>query len=383
MRQIAYPAALGSCVLGAGGSPVWAAEWSITPSYSASVDYESNRRLAADAKGSDATVLAVDFRFKRALEDMEFTLEPHYAFRRFTDPSLGNGDDRSLNAGFNSIGERSTLKLTASYWDQSTLTTELLETGIVSADTHRRASQAGASWNWNQTDRRALVAQLSYMDVSYYGQGAKSLPGYRYPSGSVGERFSFSERGSFTLSAYGSRLQSDTQGNSSRSVGLQTEIAYQFSERTSIDASLGESSRVLSGKNGYGTDVSVSVNHSLSLGRLSFGYTRSLVPYGTGFLVEQQLFTASIAHQLSDYLDSNLAFLRIQNNQTAVRLHIDRPDYNSLAASLNWHPAETWSVGARVEAIRTQVFGVPGQNLTAWRSAITLTWSPMPKSRSW
>src|SRR6202011_3032593 len=181
MRQIAYPAALGSCVLGAGGSPVWAAEWSITPSYSASVDYESNRRLAADAKGSDATVLAVDFRFKRALEDMEFTLEPHYAFRRFTDPSLGNGDDRSLNAGFNSIGERSTLKLTASYWDQSTLTTELLETGIVSADTHRRASQAGAAWNWNQTDRRTLVAQLNHMDVSYYGQAARSLPGYRYP----------------------------------------------------------------------------------------------------------------------------------------------------------------------------------------------------------
>jgi hypothetical protein len=347
------------------------------------VDYESNRRLAADAKSSDATVLTADLRFKRALEEMEFTIEPRYAFRRFTDPSVGNGDDRSVNAGYNWVGERSNLKLTASYWDQSTLTTELLETGIVSADTHRRASQAGAAWNWNQTERRALVAQLSYMDVSYYGQAAKSLPGYRYPSGSVGERFSFSERGSFTLSAYGSRLQSDTQGNSSRSAGLQAEIVYQFSEQTNIDASIGESSRVLSGKNGYGTDASVSLNHSLFLGKVSLGYTRSLVPYGSGFLVEQQMFTASIAQQLSAYLDSNLAFLRIQNNQTAVRLHIDRPDYNSLAASLNWHPAQTWSVGARVEAIRTQVFGVSGQNLTAWRSAITITWSPFPKARSW
>jgi hypothetical protein len=383
MRQIAYPAALGSCVLGAGASPVWAAEWSITPNYSASVDYDSNRLLLAHGKSSDATVLAVDLRFKRALEDMEFTIEPRYAFRRFTDPSLGNGDDRSVNAGFNRVGERSNLNLTASYWDQSTLTTELLQTGIVSADTHRRASQAAATWNWNQTDRRSLIAQLSYMDVSYYGQAARYFPGFRYPSGSVGERFAFSERGSFTLSAYGSRLQSDTQGNSSRSVGLQAEIIYQFSERTNIDASIGESSRVLSGESSHGTDGSVSLNHSLFLGKVSFGYTRSLVPYGSGFLVEQQLFTASIAHPLSPYLDFNLSLFRIQNNETAVRLRIDRPNYNSLAASLNWHPAETWSVGARLEAVRTQVFGLPAETATGLRSAITITWTPFPKSRSW
>ena len=383
MRQMAYPAALGSCVLGAGASPLWAAEWSITPIYSSSVDYDSNRRLLREAKGSEAAVLAVDLKFKRALEDLEFTLEPHYALRRFTDSSLGNGDDRSVNGGINWARERSTLNLSASYWDQSTLITELLQTGLVSGNTHRRLGQAGASWNWNQTERRSLIAQLSYDHVSYYGQGAAFLPGYRYPSGAVGERMLFSERGSFTLSAFGSTLQSDTPGNSSHEVGIRAQVIYAFSEKTNLDAAIGESSRVLSGGSSHGTDAAVTVNHSLFLGSVSLGYNRSLVPYGTGFLVERQQLTATFVRPLTPYLDSNLSFVRIQNNQNTVLLRLDRRNYNSLSAGLNWHPAETWTVGGRVEELRTQTPDAAAEPVQAWRSSITITWAPLPKARSW
>src|SRR3977135_1556925 len=97
-------------------------------------------------------------------------------------------------------------QMTASFSDQSTLTSELLETGIVSIDTHRQQTQAGGTWSWSQTERRQLITQLSYIDVSYYGQGRASLPGFRYPSGSVGERFGLSEKGSLTVSAFGSAL---------------------------------------------------------------------------------------------------------------------------------------------------------------------------------
>jgi hypothetical protein len=347
------------------------------------MDYDSNRRLLVGSKGSGASVLAVDLKFKRALEDMEFTIEPRYAFRRFTDPALGNGDDRSVNAGFNRVGERSTLNLTAAWWDQSTLTTELLETGIVSADTHRRMGQASAAWNWNQTERRALIAQLSYADVSYYGQNAQLLPGYRYPSGSLGERLFFSERGSFTLSAFGSRLMSDTRGNSSHELGIQAQVTYQLCEQTSLDASVGESSRVLANESSHGTNASVALNHSLLLGNLSLGYTRSLVPYGVGFLVERQQITAEVKRPLTAYLESSLSYLRVQNNQAAVLLRIDRPNYNSLAASLNWRPVETWTLGARLEAVRSQIADREADTVSAWRGAITATWTPFPKSRSW
>jgi hypothetical protein len=107
------------------------------------------------------------------------------------------------------------------------------------------------------------------------------------------------------------------------------------------------------------------------------------VPYGTGFLVQQQQFTAGFSRPLSPYLDYNVAFLRIQNNDIAVLLRVDRPSYNSLSAGLNWHPAETWSVAARLEAVRTQLIGVAGPTVTGWGSSVTVTWAPFPMSRSW
>jgi hypothetical protein len=383
MRQIAYPAALGSCVLGAGSTPLRAAEWSIIPLYTTSVDYDSNRRLLLDARGSEATVLTADVRFKRAMEDLDYSIEPRYSFRRYTDGTLGNGDDRSLWGALNWGGERFSLNLTASYWDQSTLTTELLETGIVSGNTHRRMGQAGANFTWSQTERRALVAQFSYLDVKYHGQAAALLPGYRYPSGLLGERFSFSERGTLTVSAYGSVLDSSTQGNSSHSLGLQAELVYLFSELTNVDASIGESRRVLTGASSRGTDASISLSHTMLLGRATANYTRSLVPYGTGFLVERQQFTASMTRPLSQTLDSTLSFLRVQNNETAVLLRLDRRTYNSLALSLNWRPAETWSVGGQIEGIRSQLPDLAGQAVKGWRSSLTITWTPIPTSRSW
>lgn len=379
MRQFVVPAALGSCC----APGVMAAEWSITPSYTASVDYDSNRRLLSDGKASDAAVLDIDVLFKRALEDLQLTFEPRYIFRRFTDPQLGNGDDRSAKLGANWLGERSTFSWMTSYWDQSTLTTELLETGIVSADTHRRTFQSQASASWNQTERRSLIAQLSYTDVAYYGANAKFFPGYRYPSGTLGERFLFNERGSISVSAFGSLLKSGTEGDSSRELGAQAEINYSFSERTSIDASVGRSTRKLGGETGSGTDASVNIRYALYRGELTAGYVRSLVPYGIGFLVEQQRYTAAYSRPLTPYLSTDASFIRVQNNETAVLLRVDRPNYNSLSWGLTWRPLETWSFGARVAAVRAGLVGPGSPHVNGWNSVVSVTWYPFPKSRSW
>jgi hypothetical protein len=384
MRQFAHPAALGSCCAMVGGiAPVRAAEWLITPTYSASADHVDNRRLLATHDNSESAVLAVDLKFEKALEDMQFFLEPRYSFRRFSDHTLGNGDDRSVIGGATWTGERSLLSLTANYWDQSTLFTEVLETGLITGNTHRRMEQLGANYMFGLTERRSLIAQLSYQNVKYYGEGTEFLPGYRYESGSVGERFAFNERGSVSVSAYGSVLQSDADGGSSHSIGLQAELIYQFTERTNLDASLGESSRVLSGKSSNGTDASITLSHQMLLGRLSVAYTRSLFPYGSGFLVERQQYTASFTHALAPTLDTTLSALRFQNNETAVLLRIDRRSYNSASWALNWHPTETWQAGWRIEGVQSQLPTLEGERVRGWNTSVSLVWTPRPKPRSW
>jgi len=384
MRQIAYPAALGSCcALGAGIAPVRAAEWLLTPTYSASADYVNNRRLVLTHDSSESAVVAVDLKFEKALEDMQFFLEPRYSFRRFSDRTLGNGDDRSVSGGITWTGEKSLLNLTANYWDQSTLFTEVLESGIITGDTHRRMEQAAANYIFGQTELRSLIAQVSYQGVKYYGEGAEFLPGYRYESGSLGERFTLNERGSVAVSAYGSLLQSDAKGGSSHSIGLQAELIYQLTERINLDASLGESSRVLSGESSSGTDASITLSRQMLLGRMSVAYTRSLVPYGSGFLVARQQYTASFTHALTPTIDTTLSVLRFQNNETAVLLRIDRRSLNSASWALSWHPTETWQAGWRIEGIQSQLPTLEGQRVTAWNTSVSLVWTPRPKPRSW
>jgi len=346
------------------------------------VDYNTNQRLLADSHSTDMGVITADLLFKHAEESLDYSLEPRYAFRRFTDSTLGNGDDRSIYAALNWTRETTSLKLTASYWDQSTLTTELLDTGIVSGDTHRRLGQAAANWIWSQTEVRSLITQLTYLDVSYHGQAAALLPGYRYPSGLIGERFLLNERTSFSFSAYGSELESDTKGNSSHSVGLQAELVHQFTERTQIDASVGKSSRVLAGESSNGLDASISLTHTGELSRASASYTRSLVPYGFGYLVERQQYTLSFTEPLSTTLNATLTGFHIQNNQTAVLLRLDRPSYDSVSLAFNWRPFEHWSLGGQVEELRSEI--PPSDERVHWvRVSLTVTWAPQPVSRSW
>ena len=386
MRAAAYAVGLG-CVFLLGAVPLSAraAEWSISPTYSWSVDHDSNRRLEVDPTGSEAAQVIVDLRFRRALEDTTISLEPKYTLRRFSAANLGNGDDRSVSAEVDRTWERSQFGLAASIFDQSTLTTELLETGILRADTHQRLAQASGSWNWSLSERRQLFAQLSYVDASYHGGVHNLLPGYRYSSGSVGELFVFAESGSLSVSAFGSALSSDAAGNSSHEIGLQAQLTYALSERSHLVSSVGRSERLLSGARSQGTDISVSLTHDLALGTLALSYSRNLVPYGVGFLVQRQQLALSGTRHLTSFLDTTLSLVRVRNDELTVLLNIDRRSYDSLAAGLNWQPLETWSLGLQLAAIRTQASGFFGasENVNEWRSALTLTWTPRPHTRSW
>lgn len=373
---MAYPTAIGcGCLLGAGASHLRAAEWSIQPSFSWSTDYDSDRNLMVAGQGSESAVLYADLQLKRTLENTELLLESKIDARRYSDSFWGSGDDRSLFASVSRTGERTHLDLTASVANQTTLTTELLGTGILQGNTHQRLVQAGGSWSWAQTQRGSYFAQLAYSDVSYTGQSNFALPGYRYPSASLGERFNLSERLTLSVSAFGDALSSDRAGNSSHEAGGQVAFNYSSSERTVLDASIGESKRSLAGVQGYGTVGAFSITHKLSLGTVAASYTRSLVPYGTGFLVQRQAINASAMRSLRPYLDADVSVSRIQNNQSAAALGLDRLRFDTAGVGLNWQLGETWTLRSQLTASRSQPIRST-QTVHQWAAALIMTWKP-------
>lgn len=371
----------------AGGRRSEAAEWSITPTYSASMDFDTNRLLAAESHSTASATVTADLRFARAMESSLLSIEPTYSLRRFTDQRLGNGDDRGIGTNWSQQGERSTWQANASYTDESTLTTELLESGIVNIDTHRRQPQAGLSWDWSQTELLHMVAQSTYQETNYYGLVRYLLPGYKYYSGLFGERFTLSEVASVTVSAFGDDLSS--RGSPpSHEYGLQAELVYAFGERTRFDGTVGESSRLLYGNRSLGTNASLSLTRDMTRGNLALNYVRSLTPYGIGYLVQRQQTTVQGTYHVSEYLDANFSVIRIDNSKNAVLLGLDRRNVTSITTSLSWRPWQTVSLGFQVSMIQAPVFqvaglaGTNGETVRDWKTAVRLSWSPLPLSVS-
>lgn len=359
------------------------------PIFSMQADYDSDRNLTNDTQGSEEAVLYGDLRLQRAIENTQILIEPKFDLRRYSSSIWGPGNDRSLNAAFNWVGQRMKVNLTGYIASATTLTTEVLETGIIDSDTRRRTAQANGEWDWLQNERHQTFLQLGYTSASYSGPPLVQLelPGYRYSSASLGERFFLSERWTFSVSAFGDALTSARQGNSSHEEGGQVELSYQYSEKTSFDVSAGESKRSLAGQRGSGTNAAVSASHSLPLGTVTLSYVRSLVPYGNGVLVERQLITATATRPLTPYLDANFTLLRLQNNASTVNLGLDRPYYDNAAVGLNWKISESWTLQPLFttswsKSITPRGSGESPPNVFEWRAGLTLTWQPFPASRS-
>jgi hypothetical protein len=364
-----------SCALGGGSLPLAAAEWSIQPLFTFTADQDSNQTFSADSQPSHGATLLADFKFTHSLETTDIFLEPKITFYRYSEATLGNGTDEVLTAGLTHTGELFGLTLNALAEDVSTVTSDVLESAIVEGQTYRHVLQAGGTWTWNQRERWQLVVQGSDADVSYTGQQAPQLPGYRYPSGSVGERYLFSDRTSVTLSAFITKLLSDTPQNSSRQDGARIEYNYSLSELTSVDAWVDLSNRTVGNVTNHGTDESISLSHTLQRGSFAVSYLHALVPLGTGYLVEQQQATASALRNLSLYLDGDVSLEYLKNGETAVLLGLARQRYESAAAGLTWRTSEHWSVRAQLSAGRCAL-PFSDQMVSEWRAQVSLTWKP-------
>ncbi len=364
-----------------------AAEWSLTPTYSSSVDYDSNRALEIQPTASESAVLTVDLRLQRALEDSSILVEPRYSLRRFSDTRFGDGDDRSLATVFQHSWERSVASLNASIFDQSTLTTELLETGLVRADIHQRLIQANGAWKWSVAENRRLFVNLTDSDVHYHGafDADRVLPGYKYRVASLGETFIVSPTVQLDFSAFGSQLESDTAGNSSREYGLQAQLTYAWSDRTRFIGAYGRSERVLAGRSSPGTDINVSLTHDVTLGSISLSYVRSLVAIGQGFLEQREVSAATMSRELGPHLKATLSYTHAKNDEIAVIASLDRPHYTYLLGTLDWHPLENWAMGLQLGSVRTTGpgFFLQGQTVSEWRSSVYLNWTPRPRVQSW
>ena len=181
----------------------------------------------------------LDLRLVRRSETSRFTLTPHGRIRRFTDNVTSDADDRSLTAGVEHSFERAMLQWDAELADESTLSTELAGTGQVFADATRRTAATSAAWSFVASESRRYDASIGFRHVEYRGGYPGRLFGYRYGNASFSETLLLSPRLSFVPGVFASELDSPERHSVSRERGVSLGFTYDFSEYTSLLASIG------------------------------------------------------------------------------------------------------------------------------------------------
>lgn len=354
---------------------VSSAEWTAAPAFFLNADHQSNRTLRPGAPDSQALGASVDMVIARRSETSELLFAPHYYARRVNHDVEADFDDLRLPLRWRRDFERSSLSVGAQFADESTLSTELAATGIVLADAARVTRGADMSWGFAHADDRQLDVAAGVSDVRYTGGFDARLVDYRYSSLSVTENFAHSPRLGWSIGGFGSRLASEGGDNQSRESGVSLGLQFQWSENTRVAASFGLSQREFDGSRQDGRTGSIELSHRGETRHWNFSFDHSLVPYGTGVLVERDTAQFSVLQNFAARVQGLVRAGLSRNEDVLTSRGVDARTYRHAEAELRWQFKETWNVGLVTGYADAQD---PGnvQPVDGWMTALRTTWSP-------
>lgn len=359
-----------------------AADWSWQPGFDWRVDHQSNRLLStAQADAGQATWLSFGGAIQRATTDTELSLSPRLTVQRFSEQRDLDSEDGSLALAGKWLREYSQFAASALVSRDSTLATELAETGIVDLNTRRDLRTATASWTWSFAPTTQLDTQFGYTDVEYPDGRRVGLVGYRYPNGSLGLTRQLSDYTSVSLTAYGSRVEAPAALTISRSLGLQIGMARALSPDMQLQLSVGFSDTQRSNPFASRSDRSqlwnAQLTRKLQSGQWSFVLERSLAPNGLGVLASRDEASIDFARMLSANFTGSLSVHGIRNAERSVGPFSGEDyRYGYAEAALSRSFLRDWALRASLGGSEAQHRSIADTSAHGWYAALALHWAP-------
>lgn len=362
-----------------------AAEWAVEPDVSLRTEYNDNLRLTL-APHDSVTVSTLSPRvlLRRTTEISDVSLQGLVNLNRYwDDPSL-DSTDYYYNFGASLLGERGQLSLNAGYVRDSTLASELAETGLVAARTQRSSIRVNPRWSRSVSPLSAVGIGYSFADVSYAASQSAGLTDYRNQDVSVWGSHKFSERDEVQLGAYYAEYETRPAAYESATHGITLTYLRDFSERTKLSAQVGMrrtsatrqaltqvlvptfipglfqivfvpqqiDSRDSGALLNVGIDSKWSARTTLR-GRIS----RELNPSGSGSLVESDRLSAGVSHGFTERTNLNVNASAYRSRFSDAALSRGNSRYYALEALLSSRLDEHWSFSAGYRYARQKYEG--------------------------
>lgn len=410
-------------------SPVsaYAAEWSLNPSVTAKAGYNDNFRMStANELTVRETSLAPELMFARTTETSRMAGTVGFNFRRYDEDGIDT-NDRFLN--FNASRNTSPLNqlgLDIGYRRDTTLDTELDDTGVVLDRSPRTSWTLSPRWTRTINEKTRLNTSYRFTDVSYSQEQQTNLADYQLHSINADLGYRISARTVISPVLGLSRYKRDDGLRRTDNASVSLLINHDFSERLAGFASVGARHSSSTTKDGFpscsgillpgilygspgtvcvdpvtlnqipfdtilidqdhdttGTLFSGGVEYRMETGSVSLEASRSINPSGNNGLVENDQLRLEARHKFSEKLSGSLNIAWYQSTN-ADDLSIGRLDRKFLTVNpgLTWNLKRNWSLAANYR-YRKQSYESASQDASSniYNLSLSYTWPRMAISR--
>lgn len=268
-----------------------------------SVSLDSNPALAPD-DGDELWRHAIRpaYRFSRVQGPDTWQGGLSVLLERSSDPAASAGrEDPSLSLSWQRELPRGGYGVSAKYEESSTRTTELLDTGLVTADATRTSSSLSANWNAELDQRNSLTLNASYQRAAYRGG---SFTDYGEIGGGATFAHAWDARTEPYLRYAVSRYMPDSAADASSSHTAAAGVKLAFSETLSGDFQAGMSR--IEGQGGSGLQGVVALKHMGRRSNWSLDAGRSTSASGAGAYVESDYLNAVWSYALSEKVSAGI-----------------------------------------------------------------------------
>jgi archaellin len=349
------------------------------------VDHDSNRLLTPiNEEADNAAWLTIDTVFKRATETGEIDAHPEILIQQFSGNSGLDSTNGSLQLSAMHKGETFSYNASAGYSDNSTLISELANSGIIDASARQEAANGSVGLTDQFTELQRVGLQGTYANVKYPNGEPVGLIGYRDPGISATYAYALSPQTTLSAIASGSWLTAPDIDFGSRDEGARVAWSRILTATTSVSASVGIIRTHIGSQEVNGSVWGVQGTHNSELAQWSFSLTRDVVPSGLGLLIRRDELDLSVVRNIAPRLDATVSILAAHNSDLVASFTEDDRRYLTGSAGFNWHASSQWvlSLTLRGSEARVPTEVERLQLATGWQTVLTLTWTPQPWTRS-
>ena len=357
--------------LGAGRAAL-AADWSETLDASATLAYDTNPALLPGSRIADRSAqLAVDANTQMATEVSQLTLTPRFAVIRYAEERNLDITTGSLALAFQDKGERGQWTASGLAQTDSTVTSELGETGISNVNFRHDGYSASLGYQYLATERLSWSLQGFGQITRYNGQAERyGLTSYNWGGIQLGPTWSFSDRlqGSLNLEADEVSPRNGThERDASASVQLKRNLTEQYSWRASAGATRVE----IPGNPGAPTSGVFELGATRQGERVQWDLSvkRAVLPIGLGLLAREDVAALSAAVTLTERSTLNLACNAIRTDPVSLTYYLapqisfryqvySGAAWGQASAEWQYHFSPRWALSAMYLRARARNYDV-------------------------